>query len=300
MRKNFENALVIAQKEFADRLLSPRFIALLLICTIILFSFSYRAGMGGRNVFGKGFLDVAQIIALFLPMIGIAIGFDAIVKERKLSSLNVLLTHPVFRDTVIAGKLLGSMATLALVVGISVVVSVGTILVVTGVQVTAPELSRVLIFMILTFLYISTFLGIGVLVSIFSKSTTDSLIYGIVIWINLVIVFSAIVIMVASIATGQSYLELDDNQHVLDLNIKLQRFSPIHHYAETVTGHPSLSWGGVSVVRGNVGSSGIFDTGHTLEQWLWEYWTNLAVLIVTPIILFIVSIIIFLRRDITM
>src|SRR3990172_1787504 len=146
MKQNIENVFVIAQKELADNLWSPRFRVLLLMFTLIIFSFCVQSVKNGFNIFEQGFIDVAQIIALFLPLVGIALGFDIIVKERKSASLNVLLTHPVFRDNIIAGKIIGSLVTLALVVGIAVIASVGTVLAVTGVQVTLLELQRVLIF----------------------------------------------------------------------------------------------------------------------------------------------------------
>ncbi|KPQ45104.1 MAG: putative ABC-2 type transport system permease protein, partial [Candidatus Methanoperedens nitroreducens] len=44
---------------------------------------------------------------------------------------------------------------------------------------------------------------------------------------------------------------------------------------------------------------GIFDTRFTLFQWFGEFWMNLTVLIVTPIILLIIAFIAFLRKDIS-
>ncbi|KAB2945933.1 MAG: ABC transporter permease [Candidatus Methanoperedens sp.] len=300
MKQNVRNVLVIAQKEFTDHLWSPRFVTLLSVFLLIIFSFSYKAASAGLNIFKMGFLDVSQIIAVFLPFLGMALGFDSVVKESKSSSLNVLLSHPVFRDNIITGKILGSLATLSLVIGISIIASIGTMLIISGVQINLLEIERILIFAILTFIYISTFVGISILLSIYSKNTASSLIYSVVIWINSIIVFSAIVAVLAAIITGQSYLDLGKNHQVLELNANLQTFSPIHHYAEAVSGVPSLSFGGVSLNSGSDRSLGIFDTRYTLDQWMYEYWTNLVVLITVPIVLFIASFVAFLRRDITM
>ncbi|CAG0992341.1 putative ABC transporter permease protein NosY [Methanosarcinales archaeon] len=297
MKRNLGNVFVIAQKEFADNLYSMRFLALLSIVTLIIFSMSYRNVTEGRNMFEIGFLGVAQIIGLFLPLLGIALGFDTIVKERKSGSLNVLLTHPIFRDNIITGKIIGSLATLALVVGIAVIASVGTMLFGTGVQVSLFQLERILIFAILTFLYISIFVGIGIFLSIVSKSASNSLIYGIAIWLNVVVAFGAIIAVIASMITGQPFLDFDNP--TLELNAKMQKFTPLHHYAETVSGVPSFSWGGISIQSSKL-SSGIFDTGNSLDKWIQEYWSNLIVLITLPIILFIASFVAFLRKDITL
>ena len=296
--KKIRNALVIAQKEFADNVWSPRFIMLILIFTVIVFSFSYRAGMhSGDSIFHGSFIDVAQVIAVFLPLMGIALGFDAMIKERECGSLNVLLTHPVFRDNIITGKILGSMITLALVVCVSIVTVVGTMLMISGTEVCLMELNRLFIFTILTYLYLSIFMALGILTSIISKSATNSLIYGIAVWLGLCVVSGLIVASIASIATGQMPLDLGNNDRFLELNADLQKLSPTYHYAEAVMGVPGLSWGGV--LSGMPTVYGIFDTEHTLKQWWNEYWTNIVILLITPAILLIMSFIIFLRQDIS-
>lgn len=299
MRLNLKNTFVIAQKEFADNLWSPRFRVLLLMFTLIIFSFSVQSGKHGYSIFEHGFLDVAQIIGIFLPLMGIALGFDAIVKERKSASLNVLLTQPLFRDNIIAGKIGGGLVTLVVVVFISVIASVGTMLVITGIQISLMELNRVIIFAIIIFIYLSTFLILGVLISIFSESSTNSFIYGIVTWINLIIIFGAIIATASSIITEESIFDLGNNHEALLLNRNLQKLSPLHHYAEVVAGFPELSVGGVSGIDNQKISSGIFDTKHTIGEWLNDYWTNLVVLIVMPILLSISSFVAFLRKDIT-
>lgn len=299
MKQIFENVFVIAQKEFADNLWSPRFRVLLLMFTLIIFSFSVQSVKNGFNIFDMGFIDVAQIIGIFLPLAGIALGFDAVVKERKSASLNVLLTHPVFRDNIITGKIAGGLVTLALVVFISVIASVGTMLALSGVQVGLMELSRVFIFTGITFIYLSTFLALGVLISIFSNSSTNSFIYGLVVWINLIIVFGAIISVASSIATGESILDIGNNRDARALNGDLQKLSPIHHYAEAVVGVPGISVGGVNVMTGQKITSGVFDTKHTIGEWFNDYWTNLVALAVMPILLFIAAFTAFLRKDIT-
>ena len=157
MKADIRNIEVIAQKEFADHLYSPGFRMLLGIFTLMIVSMSVVSGKNGHNIFEFGFLDVAQVITLFIPVLGLALGFDSVVREKNSKSLNTLLTHPVFRDNIISGKIIGSLGTLTLVVFISVVASIGTLLILTGIDVGLSELNRILIFSVLTFLYLSGF-----------------------------------------------------------------------------------------------------------------------------------------------
>lgn len=298
MEVNIKNVLVVAQKEFADNLWSPRFVSLVSVFAIILFSFSYRASINGLSIFEMGFLDVAQIIAVFLPLLGISLGFDSIIKEKKSSSLNVLLTHPLYRDNIITGKILGAMITLVLVVFISVIVSVGTILLVSGIQVTFSELSRVFIFTVLTYLYLSFFLLLGIFTSIVSKNAVNSLGYGICAWLILCVVYGGLIVVIATTVTGQSIFDYSNNENMLALNAQLQKLTPVHYYSELVIGVPEMTWGGVSEI-GPDSVKGIFDLSYTLNQWLGECWTNIVILLSAPLIMLIISFMAFLRQDIS-
>ncbi|MDD2438702.1 MAG: ABC transporter permease [Methanosarcinaceae archaeon] len=292
------NVFVIAQKEFADNLWSPRFIVLILAFIVIVFSISWHSGIGSGQAISRGYLDLAQIVSLFLPFIGITLGFDAICKEREAGSLNVLLTHPIYRDNIIAGKTLGAMLTLALVIFISIFTVLGSMLIESGAKFPLLRLNRLLIFAILTYLYLSIFLALGILGSIVTKNAIKSLIYNIASWLILCVVFGMLITTTASIITGHKPLDLDDNERFLELNADFQKLSPSHHYAMAVSGRPSLSWLGVSSERPAV--QGIFDTEHTLGQWWNELWINVLILILTPLFLIIMAFVTFLRQDISM
>lgn len=296
--KKYRNVFVIAQKEFADNIWSPRFAILVLVFTTIVFSLSYGSGIGPEgNAISRGYLDISHIVSLFLPFMGIALGFDAITKERESGSLNVLLTHPIYRDNIIAGKTLGAMITLILVVFISIFTVLGTILLASGTELSSPILNRLVIFAILTYLYLSIFLSLGILSSIVTKNATKSLVYNIAIWVALCIVFGMICATTASIITEHKPTDLDDNERFLGLNADIQKLTPAHHYAMAVSGRPSLSWFGVSSEKPSV--EGIFDMEYTLEQWWNELWINVLILIITPIFLVIMAFITFLRQDVS-
>ncbi|MDJ1421602.1 MAG: ABC transporter permease [Candidatus Methanoperedens sp.] len=302
MNKNIRNVVTIAGKEFADSIGSPVFLALTVTFTLITFVFSYQQGLAaeymsqmGRestSVLMSGLRGISGIITWFAPLIGIALSFDAVIREQKSGSMNVLLTHPVFRDTVILGKLLGSMLILFIVLFVSTVISVGTLLFLFGGVVSTMELTRIALYVMFTFLYVLVFLGIGIILSIVVKDATDSLIYNITIWLGISIVFTVIVIAFFFLS-GQT---LAGNPEGWGIIAKISNISPMHHFAELVTGRTNLGWGGPGI-ESNI--RGILDTRFTLTQWFSEFWMNLTVLIVAPIILLITAFIAFLRKDIS-
>ena len=255
--------------------------------------FSYTYG----TKYGYGFGDVVQKIAYFAPVLGIALGYNMVVKERNSHSLNVLLTHPLYRDNIITGKFLGAVTTLVLVVFLTITVIFGTSLLITGKIADFYELNRLFIFGFLTFLYLLVFLTVGIFTSVIAKSEIDSLTYGIVVWLNLCIVYGVIIMFIASAVTGQSLYELNENQQFRDVIFQLQKFSPIHHYGEATVGSPDLSFGGFRVHQ-DENINGVLDTRYILREWLAQYWDNVAILLIVPLLLLITSYLAFLRSDV--
>lgn len=303
MNNNTKNVCVIAQKEFADYIWSSRFIVILAIFTLVIFTRSHGSGIevhnSGSQYLTSAFMEVMQVVGLFVPLIGIILGFDTIIKEKKSGSLNVLLTHPIYRDNIITGKLLGAMTTLALVVLVSTTASVGTLLVSSGVAVNNLFLVRIAISMILTFFYVLIFLMLGVLTSILVNDATDAIVYDICIWLLTCVLFGYIGLAIASIITGQTLgFGIGEWDRLLEVTLQIYTISPVNHYSEVILGNSNIGWGGVSVV-GNNYVGGIFDTRYTLNQWFDRYWMDIVVLIVTPLILLIISFLAFLRKDIT-
>ncbi|KKG12344.1 ABC transporter permease [Methanosarcina sp. 2.H.A.1B.4] len=298
MKADLKNIGIIAQKEFADYLYSPGFRMLLGIFTFVVLSMSVISGKEGCELFnrGFGFIDVAQVITLFIPVLGLALGFDSIVREKNSKSLNTLLTHPVFRDNIISGKIIGGLGALILVVFISVTASIGTVLIFTGIDVGFSELNRILIFSLLTFLYLSGFFAFSLIISIISKSSESSFISGLVVWLNLILIFGAIVTAASSIITGELIVDLDNNDEAKVMSEDLQKLSPASYYAEAVTG-VRVSYGSFGISSGKE-TKGIFDTRVGLGNWFADYWINLVVLTGIPSLMFIVSYVAFLRRDI--
>lgn len=307
MNCDFGKALTIAKKEFADRLWSPIFLSLVGTLILAIFAVTYKEILQTEfysqigqipvplSAILEGFYSTSLMMTWFSPLVGIALSFDSLITERKTASLNVLLTHPVFRDTIILGKMLGAVLLLLVVMLVSSGISLGTIILLLGAKVSTMELSRIAIWFILTFFYALVFLGTGLVCSTFVREATDSIVYNIGIWLILCIMFTWIL-------TSLHYSlepELAVNSGGLGITDRLSALSPMHHYAELSTGKASLGWGaGVGGDRGEH-IDGILDIRFTLFQWLKEFWTNLVVLFIAPLILLIVSYIKFLREDIS-
>ncbi|MCX9010946.1 MAG: ABC transporter permease subunit [Candidatus Methanoperedens sp.] len=304
MKRNVDNIFVIAQKEFADSVWSSRFYLILGIFMFIVLANSYQAGqsISGANFFGDysplsaGFISLSYPISLLGGLVAIGLGFDAIVKERTSGSLNVLLTHPVYRDQVITGKLIGVMVTLGLVTVISVGASTGVMLSVSGIIVSTEVIGRIIVFILLAFLVMLSYLSLSVAVSVFTKESTNSLIYSATAWLALSVLLGMVASTIAGVIIGQSTYSEDAYSYEKKYKITrdIMYLSPSTDFMELITGLAGMPGGDRTPEM-----RGLFDTGFTLGYWVEQNWVNLIMLLIIPVILLLVSYMAFMRQDIT-
>lgn len=191
--------LVIFKKELADHFSSYRFLLIFSLIWMVSLLITYMVGTGirdelsgyvkPRHVFlllfisSGGFFSFIQFVAFFGPLIGIILGFDLINRERNEGTLSKVLSQPIFRDVVINGKFLAGVATIAIMMTSIVLVISGLGLKVIGVVPGPDEILRIIIYLVLSIVYISFWLGIAILFSIIFRSVTTSALASLAAWI---------------------------------------------------------------------------------------------------------------------
>lgn len=284
---NKDCVLTLAQKEFSDKLYEPSFFVLVAIFMSTIFIY-LQSNEGGEN-----FMQVVQAIGVFFPLIGIALGYDGIIKEKNSKSLNVLLTHPVFRDNIITGKFLGISMTLALVVFLSLILVAASDFIISGKIAAFDSLLRLLIFGIFTFLYLLVFAAFGLFTSVWCKTEIESLTFGVLVWINMCVALGPTVMTLASIASGQSLFDM--TKEYVSTTAAIYNISPLHHFAEVTVGNLDLSLFGFHVMAD---INGFMDTQYLISYLIGYYWQNAIILLILPFLFLAAAYIAFLRDDI--
>ncbi len=198
--------LIVAAKEFRDYLTSKRFLllfGLLGLLTII----GAIAGIGDYNsaldnynsnlarataaVGGLRFnVNMPSIllifnaygtyIASFGMLLAVSMGFDLISREREEGTLKILLTHPVFRDQVINGKIIGAGA-MILVVLLATFLAMVAIMLFFGIVPAGDDIVRLATFFGAVLLFLLAFLAIAVMASTVAKSSSMAMLIAIAI-----------------------------------------------------------------------------------------------------------------------
>ncbi|OHE23059.1 MAG: hypothetical protein A2Z43_08125 [Syntrophobacterales bacterium RBG_19FT_COMBO_59_10] len=126
-----------------------------------------------------------QFIGLLGPLIGIILGFDAINRERSGRTLSKLVSQPIYRDAIINAKFLAGVTMIAIVMVSLVLIISGLGISLIGVVPGAEEIWRLLIYLVISILYISFWLGAAILFSVVFRSTATSALASLAVWIGL-------------------------------------------------------------------------------------------------------------------
>ncbi|MFA5269257.1 MAG: ABC transporter permease subunit [Methanoregula sp.] len=151
------------------------------------------------------FYQMSTLVAVIGGILGIAMGFDLITKEKESKSLKLLLAHPAYRDEVINGKAIGGMAAIALALGVVLVASLALLLIL-GLVPDVSECAMILLFSLVTFLYIFTCFAIALLMSTLCEESGKALIYSLIIFVVLGSLVPAVInspLVMASILGGK-------------------------------------------------------------------------------------------------
>lgn len=190
---------VIIRKELADHFSSYRFAIIFALIAMVSLITAYMVGLNIRNelegvakpqfIFlmlftsSGAIFSLVQFVAFFGPLVGLILGFDTINRERNEGTLSKLLSQPIYRDTVINGKFLAGVVMITVMMVSIVFVITGLGLIVLGIVPGVEELWRIFIYLIISIIYVSFWLGIAILFSIVFRSTATSALAALAVWI---------------------------------------------------------------------------------------------------------------------
>ena len=189
--------ITIFRKELVDYFTSIRIFILFLLVFLASGGGLFAAYQGIRGtttetgfVFLKLFTTSGEAIpslvtftAIFIPIIGIALGFDAINSERSGGTLSRILSQPVFRDNVINGKFLAGIVTLSIMMMATILIVSGFGLRLIGVAPNPEEIIRLFLYLVLTIIYGAFWMGLAILFSVLFRRIATSLLSSIALWL---------------------------------------------------------------------------------------------------------------------
>jgi ABC-2 type transport system permease protein len=303
--------IAILRKELTGYVTSIRFVVLFLLVFFVSAAGLVAASQGIRGanlpegiVFlglfttsGTVIPSLTWLVSLLVPIIGIALGFDAINSERTGGTLSRIMAQPVFRDGVINGKFLAGVVILTIMVGTMILMVAGYGLSMIGVPPTAEEVIRLFFYIFITIIYGAFWMGLAILFSVIFRRVAASLLFALALWLF----FSIFILFIAPGIANAIAPVGDGTPAELIRNAELQqmitRFSPNILFQEATTvlllprpGSLGMTFSEAAFI--------MFNRPLSLGQTLFQIWPHLTSLISLSAICFAVSYILFMRQEI--
>jgi ABC-2 type transport system permease protein len=318
-------ALTVYRKELADYFSSKIFIILLAAIYIIGLGFAYIAIQDikaaptstDQNLLIKVFIDefiylklftVGQILnfnfvsflGIFLPLIGILFGFNAINSERNSGNLSRLLAQPIYRDSLINGKFLAGITTIAIMISSIVFIIIGIGIRSIGVPPTSEEILRIFFFIIVCIIYGTFWMSLAMLFSVIMKNPAASILTAIPIWIFLVFFWGMLAKAIADAVFPMG--DTATNAQIISNNtlwLNIQRISPQFLFLEAVLIliNPTLQHVLLRPVTSAALNKMLFNP-LSMSQSFVQVWPQLLIIIALAFICFALSYIIFMKQEI--
>jgi ABC-type transport system involved in multi-copper enzyme maturation permease subunit len=185
LEMNINKVKAIAKKEFMDNVRNKWVLALSVIFLLLVILMSYFGGAtSGGDVDFQGYKatvgSMSAIASMLLPIIAIMLSYSTIIAERENGSLSVVLGCPVSRVDVILGKFLGLSGVLAF----TIFLGFGISGIIVGAMAGFADALAYLLFIFLTVLFATFFLGFSILMSAIASKRSTAIAGGLAIFFS--------------------------------------------------------------------------------------------------------------------
>ncbi|HEY3274499.1 MAG TPA: ABC transporter permease subunit [Methanocella sp.] len=122
------------------------------------------------------FYSLNQYFIWICILLAIALGFDLITREKEEGSLKSLLSHPIYRDSVINGKTIGAITVLVAAMGATFLITIAIVLFF-GVVPSVDELLRIAGYFIMALVVCLAFFAVAMAASTIAKNSSMAVLY---------------------------------------------------------------------------------------------------------------------------
>lgn len=191
---------VVFWKELSDHFSSLRFMILFPLIILPAILAIYFAGQVIQQEVGShltqfvflrlltseaSFLSLATFLGYFGPLVGIILGFDSMSGEYARGTLSRVLSQPIYRDSLINGKFLAGLTTVAILWASILLIVIGLGIIMLGFPPDAEELWRMLFFTLVGIVYVGFWLALATLLSLLLRKTVTAALASLAIWLFL-------------------------------------------------------------------------------------------------------------------
>ncbi len=242
----FTGVATVALKEAADHLTSARMHLVMLLVLLTAIGAIYGAIGQIKDTVGQDpflFLRLfttarqplpsfVSFLGFLLPLVSIALAFDAINGEYGRRTMSRILAQPIYRDALLAGKFLGGLLVLAIVLLTLWLLMTGLGILLLGLPPSGEEVLRGLGYLLCSLAYGGVWLAVALLFSTIFRSPATSALASLTLWLLFAIFWSMLTPLIANAIAPIDPLNPITAYNNAQLTTIISRISPNTLYGE--------------------------------------------------------------------
>jgi ABC-2 type transport system permease protein len=177
----------------------------------------------------------AAFLSFLLPLVAIALGFDAINGEYNRRTMSRLLAQPIYRDAVLFGKFLGALLVIAIALLTLWLLMTGLGILFLGLPPSGADIVRGVFWLAATLAYAGVWLALAIAFSTVIRSPATSALAALSVWLVLTVFWGMIAPLLAGVVAPIDPLDPMTILTQFEWQQAIARFSPQTLHGE-VTG----------------------------------------------------------------
>ncbi len=302
----------VIAKETADHLSSARMCILEALVFLTAITAAYQAIRTIRATIGESpflflrLLTLSQdplpsfiaLLGFLIPLVAIALAFDAINGEFNRRTLSRILAQPIYRDALLLGKFFAGLLSLSIGLISLWLLVLGLGLLLLGVPPSTEETIRMLGFLVATIAYGGVWLAVALLFSVIFRAPATAALAAIGVWLVFSLFWSVITPLVANLLAGPSEGMFGPRLAYLQTETIIDRLSPNTLYAESAMALLQPATRALGPVLISQLQGALLGAPLPASQSFILIWPQLTGLIAAVIVIFTIAYVIFQRQEI--
>ena len=308
----FTGLSTVALKEAADHLTSARMHLVVLLVLLTAVGAIYGAiGEIKNTVSEDPFLflrlfttareplpSFVSFLGFLLPLVAIALAFDAINGEYGRRTMSRILAQPIYRDALLTGKFLGGMLVLAIVLLTLWLLMTGLGILLLGLPPSGEEVLRGVAYLLCSLAYGGVWLAVALLFSTLFRSSATSALAALSLWLLFAVFWSMLTPLVAGALAPIDPLDPMTAVHHAEITQIVSRISPNTLYGEMTLALLDPATRSLGIVFLSQLQGALMGAPLPFGQSALLIWPQLAGLVAAMVLVFTIAYVTFQRQEI--
>ncbi|MDG4897700.1 ABC transporter permease subunit [Mesorhizobium sp. WSM4976] len=308
----FTGLSTIALKEAADHMNSIRIHLVMLLVLLTAIGSVYaaigqiKATIGEDQFLFLRLFTTAQqplpsfvfFLGFLIPLVAIALGFDAINGEYTRRTMSRILSQPIYRDALLTGKFLGGLLVIAICLVALWLMVTGLGMLLLGLPPGGEEIARGLAFLFASLVYAGVWLAVAVACSTLVKSPATSALCALTIWLLFAVFWPMLAPLIAGAVAPIDPLDPMTAVHQIEIQQAIARVSPNTLYSEVTLGLLNPATRSLGLLLTSQLSGALMGAPLPFSLSVALIWPQLAAMIAALLVMFTVAYVSFQRQEI--